>query len=378
MATRFAHPNKNAAKKSMPKAGPRIILGILILAYGVPALAAADGNTFWTRSPYHLGQGLTYPGLGLNIGGYLSVRYEDVKDRDWSIGARDLSLFVSKKLTNRWQLFSELEIGQAVDISSNSVSERDSEIDLERLYGDYRATKEITLRLGKFLTPVGHWNQIHADPLVWTVDRPLTTAAPFPRHATGAMLYGSFSALQNDWDYNVFIDDSDLLDPAQQNELAFEDGTAGISPHNAFKRGAGARISYHFLNDSANIGASFLNYEMSELRERQNLYGLDAMWSIKRMEFSGEWIYRTSLGDLEENERGGFIQAVFPLTEHLYFIGRQERYKAAILTSTAVINSAGLTFRPHPALAVKLEYRGGSHNEVLMPTGWLGSLAVLF
>lgn len=362
----------------MSNPGSRIILGIAILAYGFPALAAADVDTSWSCAPYRLGQGLTYPGLGLNIGGYLSVRYEDVRERDWSIGARDLSLFVSKRLSNRWQLFSELEIGQAVEISSNSVSERDSEIDLERLYGDYRATKEITLRLGKFLTPVGHWNQIHADPLVWTVDRPLTTAAPFPRHATGAMLYGSFSALQNDWDYNVFIDDSDLLDPAQQNELAFEDGTAGISPHNAFKSGAGARISYHFLNDSANIGASFLNYEMSELRERQNLYGLDAMWSIKRMEFSGEWIYRTSLGDLEEDERGGFIQAVFPLTEHLYFIGRQERYKAAILTPTAVINSAGLTFRPHPAVAVKLEYRGGSHNEVLMPTGWLGSLAVLF
>ena len=362
----------------MSKAGSCLILGLVLLVCGSPVLAAADNDGTWMHLPYRLGQGLTYPRIGLNIGGYISVRFEDIKDRDWSLGARDLSIFVSKNLSNRWQLFSELEIGQAVDISSNSVSERDSEIDLERLYGDYRATKEITLRLGKFLTPVGHWNQIHADPLVWTVDRPLTTAAPFARHATGAMLYGSFSALQNSWDYNLFIDDSDLLDPAQQKELAFEDGTTGISPHNAFKRGAGARISYHFLNDSANIGASFLNYEMYEFRERKYLYGLDAMWSIKRMEFSGEWIYRASQGNLEESEHGGFIQAVFPLTQHLYFIGRQERYKAAVLTQTATINSAGLTFRPHPAIAIKLEYRGGSHNEILMPTGWLGSLAVLF
>jgi len=355
-----------------------IILGTIFLAYGHAAPADTSADNRWTHAPYRLGQGITYPYLGLNIGGYISVRYEDIKERDWSVGARDLSLFISENLSNRWQLFSEVEIGQALDISSSSVSERDSEIDLERLYADYRATKEITMRFGKFLTPVGHWNQIHADPLVWTVDRPLTTAAPFPRHATGIMLYGSFSALQNDWDYNLFIDDSDLLDPAQQKELAFEDGGAGISPHNAFKRAAGARISYHFLNDSANIGASYLRYSMYDLNERKNLYGLDALWTVGRMEFSSEWIYRTSIGNQESNEHGGFVQAVLPLTDHLYFIGRQERYKAAVLTTTATIDSAGLTFRPHPAIAVKLEYRDGSNNELLAPTGWLASLAVLF
>jgi len=362
----------------MTRAGLRIILGMLVVVHSSPALADTAGDGTWTHAPYRLGQGITYPYLGLNIGGYISVRYEDIKDRDWSIGARDLSLFFSENLSNRWQLFSELEIGQALDISPNSVSERDSEIDLERLYADYRATKEATFRFGKFLTPMGHWNQIHADPLVWTVDRPLTTAAAFARHATGAMVYGSFSALHNDWDYNLFIDESDLLDPAQQKELAFEDGGAGITPHNAFERAAGGRVSYHFLNDSATIGASFLRYEMYDLQERKDLYGLDALWSVNRMEFSGEWIYRTSLGSLESSEHGGFVQAVLPLTEHLYFIGRQERYKAAVLAATATINSAGLTYRPHPAIAVKLEYRGGNHNELLAPTGWLGSLAVLF
>lgn len=362
----------------MRRTGPRIILQALLLICCWPALADADHDGTWVHAPYRLGQGLSYPGLGLNIGGYISVRYEDIKDRDWSIGARDLSLFFSENLSNRWQIFSELEVGQALDISPNSVSERDSEIDLERLYADYRATKEVTFRFGKFLTPMGHWNQIHADPLVWTVDRPLTTATPFARHATGVMLYGSFSALRNDWDYNLFIDDSDLLDPAQQKELAFEDGGAGVSPHNAFERAAGARISYHFLDDSANIGASFLRYQMYDLRERKDLYGLDALWIVDRMEFSSELVYRASLGGLESSERGGFVQAVLPLTEHLYLLGRHERYKTALLPQSTTINSAGLTFRPHPAIAVKLEYRGGSNNELLAPTGWLGSLAVLF
>lgn len=356
----------------------RIIFGMLFLVYGYPSLADTPDDGLWTHLPYRLGQGITYPRLGLNIGGYISIHYADIEDYDWNVDAKDLSLFISENLSSRWQIFSEVEIGQALEVSPNSVSEQDSEIDLERLYADYRIAREVTFRLGKFLTPVGHWNLIHADPLVWTVDRPLTTAAPFARHATGAMLYGSFSALQNDWDYNLFIEDSDELDPSQQNELAFEDGTTGFSPHNAFKRAAGARLSYHFLDDNANIGASYLHYEMYDLRERKNLYGLDALWAINRMEFSGEWIYRASQGSAEQSEYGGFVQAVFPVSEHVYFIGRQERYRAAILTTTATINCVGLTIRPHPAIAIKLEYRGGTNNELLAPSGWLGSLAVLF
>jgi phosphate-selective porin len=355
-----------------------LILGMVFLVISNSTSADTSTEDTGTHTTYHLGQGITFPHLGLNIGGYISLLYEDVKDRDWRINAKDLSLFFSKKFSNRWQLFSEVEIGQALDISTNGVSDRDSEFDLERIYTDYRATKEVTLRFGKFLTPVGHWNQIHADPLVWTVDRPLTTAAPFARHATGIMLYGSFSALQNDWDYNLFIDDSDLLDPAQQKELAFENGDTKISPHNAFKRAAGAHISYHFLDDSANIGASYLHYEMYDLREWKELYGLDALWTYKRFEVSGEWISRLSSGNVENNEHGGFIQIVLSLTDHLYVIGRQERYKSALLIPIATITSTGLTYRPHPAIAIKFEYRGGHNNEVLMPSGWLASLAVLF
>lgn len=362
----------------MTKPCLRIGFALLLLGYSYSSQAVSGENPSWAPAPYHLGQGINYPQYGLNIGGYISVRYEDIKDRDWTIGARDLSLFVSKNFSNRWQIFSELEIGQALDISPNSVSDSDSEIDLERLYGDYRATKDVTLRFGKFLTPVGHWNQIHADPLVWTVDRPLTTAAPFARHATGAMIYGSFSSAENDWDYNLFIDDSDLLDPAQKKELAFEDSSSNYSPHNAFERAAGGRVSYHFLNDSANVGASYLRLKMYDLRERKDLFGMDALWTVDGMEFSGEWIYRASLGTNERNERGGFLQAVLPLTHHLYLIGRREKYKAAVLTSVATINSVGLTFRPHQAIAVKLQYRDGRDNELLVPSGWLGSVAILF
>ena len=328
--------------------------------------------------PYQLGQGLQFPQYGLGIGGYVSLLYSDLADQDWRITNRDLSLFITKTFAARWSIFSEVEIGDALYVSSNDVNSEDAELDLERLYADYRATPEITLRFGKFLTPVGHWNQIHADPLVWTASRPITTSAPFARHATGAMLYGTVTLSGNDLDYHFYLDDTDLLDPAQRKETAFEDMGSVPAPQNAFKRAAGARGAYHLFNDRLILGVSYLRMSTLELHGRKELYGADALWSWRRTEWSGEWVYRKGLGAAETDEHGGFLQAVLPLAERLYFVGRRERYKAEVQTGTATITTLGLTYRPHAAVAIKLEYRDGHDNAIVAPSGWLGSFAVLF
>ena len=74
----------------------------------------------------------------------------------------------------------------------------------ERLYGDVNASDQVNLRLGKFLTPVGRWNVIHAQPLVWTTSRPLTTLLPFDAHTTGAMLFGSLLPDDTGVTYSVY------------------------------------------------------------------------------------------------------------------------------------------------------------------------------
>jgi hypothetical protein len=323
-------------------------LGFLLLIAGFSTTALPDENSIWNHDAYGLGQGLNFPQQNLIVGGYLSLHYSNLKNQDWNFTARDLSLFVSKTLTNRWQLFSEIELGDALEFSPDGVTASHTELDLERLYADYRATRAINLRFGKYLTPVGRWNVIHADPLVWTADRPVTTTAPFARHATGAMLYGDVDVGGNSLDYSLYADDSGPLDPTQRNELAFEDDTSGTSPHNAFKQAAGGRVAYHFMNDAVQI------------------------------EFSGEWVYRNSLGSTDPDEHGGFVQAVLPLPEHFYLVGRYEKYHAPSISPTATIDTVGITYRPHRAVSVKLEYRDGHHNEIMAPSGWLGSLAILF
>lgn len=351
---------------------------LLLAQCQVPLVRAESAEGLWAHTPYELGQGMNFPQLGVNVGGYLSLRYRDVEDAPSSLSLKDLSLLLSADLSARVNLFAEAEIGEAVSISRDGIDSADAEFEFERLYLDYRARPEATFRLGKFLTPVGRWNLIHADPLVWTVSRPLATSVSFARQATGAMVYGAVPLGDDGLDYSVFVDDTDVFDPEQQEELAYEDANPALTAVGAFDHAAGVHVSYHLLDDRLSIGASYLNYRMADLRETKDLYGVDAFWDLPYVEFSSEWVYRNSRGGAEPDERGGFVQAAVPVGGHFHLIGRYEHYATAVQSERVGIETLGLTYRPHRAISAKLEYRDGDHNRLVAPSGWLASIAVLF
>lgn len=360
---------------------PRALLLALACLQPLPAAQAAPddvADSAWSSASYGLGQGLVFPQWRLNLGGYLSLRYLDLDDVDSSFSVKDLSLFIGWEPGDRWKVFSEIEIGDALTISRDGVDTADAEVEIERLYVDYRARPAANLRLGKFLTPVGRWNLIHADPLVWTVSRPLTTAVSFARQASGAMLYGAVPVGNKGLDYSLFVDDTETLDSGQEEERAFEDANPGIPAVGAFRHASGLRLTYHSLDERLSLGVSYAHFRMEDLREVKDLIGMDVFWETRLAELSGEWLRRDSSGGREPGERGGFVQAVMPLPERLFIIGRWERYRTAVQPQTAVIRTLGLTYRPHRAVSVKLEYRDGERNELVSPSGWLSSLAILF
>jgi hypothetical protein len=342
----------------------------------LPAAHAAPGP--WDHAPYQLGQGLHFPDQGLDVGGYLSLQYENLHRRTSAFSVHDLSLFVNKRFDARWNVFTEMEVGDALKVTKEGHVSHHAEFDIERLYADYRVSPAVTLRFGKFLTPVGRWNMIHADPLVWTVSRPLTTAAAFARHATGAMIYGSLPAAGRDLDYWLFADDTAQLDPLQRKELAFDTPGSSLTLTNNFNRAAGGRLQYHFMGDRLSVGASYLYFEMQKHRGDRNLLGADFHWNTRYVELSGEAVYRTIAGSSRSDERGGFIQAVVPVPHHLYLVARHEHYHAAVLAAAPTLDTFGITYRPRPPISVKLEYRTGRNNTQAAPSGWLGSLAILF
>lgn len=347
----------------------------LALLCAASSVRAADE---WQHLPYQLGQGLYFPQQGLRIGGYASIHYYDLHGQDATLDVHDLSLFVTKQIGARWQLFTEAEISDALTVTHRDFDSDNAEFDLERLYADYHARRGVTLRFGKFLTPVGQWNLIHADPLVWSVSRPLTTSAAFARHATGAMVYGSATVARNDLDYWLFTDDSEDLTPSRRRDLAFNADGSSSTQENAFNHALGGRLLYHLFDDRLSVGASLLDFELRDPQQQYRLLGLDFGWSTPLADLSGEAVYRTRRDTGRVDERGGFLQAVVPLWRRLYLVGRYEQYKAATLAQTATINTVGFNYRLRPAVSFKLEYRYGSNNALVAPDGWLSSFAVLF
>ncbi|HUX73200.1 MAG TPA: hypothetical protein VMV25_04830 [Steroidobacteraceae bacterium] len=340
-----------------------------------PALAA-DAAT--PSQPYQMGQGLYFPAQALRVGGYADLQYYGPDQKHSALSLEDLSLFLTKDVGSRWKFFTETELSDALSISHHQTKTKSATVDMQRLYADYRASDVATIRFGKFLTPVGQWNLVHADPLVWTTSRPLTTTAAFSRHMNGAMMYGTVTLSHNDVDYWLFVDDGKSLSFTSGDDDAYDAFGATSKLTNDFQHAVGGQFLYHLLDDRLSLGASLLRYELKNPRQQYRLAGLDFDWTGRFAEWSGEAVYRTADNAQTPDEYGGFLQAVVPLPRDLYLVGRYERYRNSLPRKTTAVETLGINYRPLPSIVVKFERIEGSNNDPFVPSGWFASLGLLF
>ncbi len=316
-----------------------------------------------SSSSYQLGQGYRINQFGLVLGGYTSIAYSKLNNRRGQLVLEDASLFVSWEIKPWLRFFSEIEFEDAVTIKSNSIGTGDATFSAERLYLDYLMTERSTLRFGKFLTPVGYWNEIHAAPLVWTTSRPLVTEEPFSKHVTGAMLHGTIPVLDLDLDYAIFADDSRDIDPKPVD----------VNFNNAF----GGRLRLFFSSYSS-IGVSYVNFRTDQLKHNPdfNLVGLDFNFKRNQFELTSELTYRFS--DKSNEQKGLYLQAVAPLGKGFFAVGRYEYFDDGKISPNTHLGIAGMAYRPIPGLVLKAEYRFGRRNDKVEPSGFLTSFSVLF
>jgi hypothetical protein len=336
-----------------------ILLGLA--ASSLACLAAADEIP---TEGYRLGQGYPINSTGLRIGGYTSLHAEAPRNGPWRFELSDLSLFLTWQANDRLRFFSELEAGDAFTATEGGRSGgHEARFELERLYGDLLINGSAPIRFGKFLTPVGRWNLLHADPLVWTSTRPVATENLFSKHATGLMLFGNLPLFERRLEYQVYADLTRSLDPHRSE--------------NPFDNAAGVHALYG-LSERLQIGASYLSFELNaDRRRRQHLVGLEAIWRHHRYELSTEWVYRTPQ-DQGPSLWQGFAQGVAPIAGDWYAVGRYELFEQRGDLGTGQAGVFGLAYRPLPPLVVKFEYRLGTHNQQTAPDGFYTSFAVLF
>jgi hypothetical protein len=315
---------------------------------------------------YRLGNGLRIPGTDFSLGGYATGSYERSDDAASRAAIDNLSLFLWWDGSERWKFFGELEYDNLLLTRDGTDGSRRGEngyLSLERLYLDFALTDSIDVRGGKFLTPIGRWNLIHATPLVWTTSRPLTTFLAFPTNMTGVMATQTLANLGSGVEYSVYGSRGDEIRPNPAIDT--------------FSRAVGGHVTVHAGAD-AQFGFSYSGFEQERTRpEGKRLVGLDFVWQHNRYELSAEGVYRYSDIGSAWDERGGFVQLVAPLTQKLYAVGRYETFRVAREPNATQLWTGGLNYRITPALVLKAEWVAGSRNTIGAPTGFLSSISVL-
>jgi hypothetical protein len=335
---------------------------MLVLACLGLSIQATAANDTPEPQPYRLGEGLRLPG-GFGLGGYATASVNKLQHEPARETLDNTSLFLWWEGEGRWKFFSEFDFQNPLNSHSTGREDGDRYLALERFYVDYAFDETTNIRAGKFLTPIGRWNQIHATPLVWTSSRPLVTQQTFPSNVTGLMLGGTLGSL-GDTEYSLYA--------SSGNEIR---ANPDLDPFNEV---IGGHLVLPPLG-GVRIGLSYASFEQKKTRgERKELYGIDFVWSKNRYEISGEGVYRFSENGSNWDEKGAFIQGVAPLDEKLYLVGRYENFHKALSPQATEIWVLGLNYRLTPAIVLKAEWGKSRNNTLGVPEGFLSSVSILF
>ena len=321
---------------------------------GAASAEAQDG--------YTLGDGYQIPGTDWHLGGYATASVTDPQGEPARVAIDNLSMFLWWQGDGRWKFFSEFEYENPISNRSDRLLS-DDYFSWERAYLEYALSDTISIRGGKFLTPIGRWNLIHATPLVWTTSRPLVTTLPFPTNMTGLMVTTTIPSLANGMEVSLYGAGAGEIRP-----------NPDIDP---FSSALGTHVTLS-LSGESQIGFSYVDFEQEKSRpERKQLVGVDGLWTHDRFELSAEAVYRSSNSGGALDERGAYVQLVAPLSERLYAVGRYETFKLSNDQQATEMWVTGLNFRVTPALVLKAEWVEARHNTSQAPDGFLASISVL-
>lgn len=300
---------------------------------------------------------------GLRLGGYTSAGITIPRTSGATARINEISLILTWENESRFKFFSELELEKPLTWDNdNQVHTKQSYVDLERFYVDYNLSDNTNLRGGRFLTPTGRWNQLHAAPLVWTSSRPVATSRLFPTAINGMMTFGAIPLENSAIEYAAFIETlKDQDDDASELK---------------FKHTSGARIAF---GQQANIGINVMSFEeKNRSSTRYHMLGLDFLTHYNGIEILGEAFQRWDTHS-KTSGYGAYLQTAIPLPigANWYGITRIEAFQRPD-EGHQQRWLVGATLRVKPTQLLKLEFNGGSTDQYESPRGFLASFAVLF
>lgn len=308
---------------------------------------------------YIPGRGLHIGETGLVLGGYSSIDLVRDEGAPARLTLANVSLFVMFQLSERFSFFSEIEYENLFSIDTNGdAGSPDERFAAERLYVDFSFNDRLEVRAGKFLTPVGRWNVIHAQPLVWTTSRPLVTEVPFDKNTTGVMLSGNL--FDGRLGYDLFGQFTDELQAAPHGTRA--------------DRSGGARLTLD-VAPGLSLGGTYVGFRSRN--EWFHLVGIDALWQRGPLEWMTEMTFDEGAG-ASGSQWGAYTQLAARILPRVYAVGRYEYFAARGANRGLNQVVLGAAFRLRPYAIFKVEYQILDHSSPLTSAGFRSSFALLF
>lgn len=330
---------------------------------------------------------------GLSIGGYgeanLSQKVSDRSDGHDEADFLRFVLYTGYKFTDRLLLNAELELEHAT--TESTVTASDGSFSLEFGYLDYLYAEGFNARAGLVLVPLGFLNEIHEPVFFFGNNRPEVerTIIPTTWRALGAGVFGSFA---DDVQYRAYLTtslnakgfgSSGIRGGRQKGNRARAEDAAGsvrldYTPHQVpgflvgasgffgntgqNQRFAGKKVDAFLTLWDVHAQYRYRGIELRALAAFGSLDGVEAL-----SKDSGE-----SVADRFE---GWYAEVGYDVMPHLFpqkttqYLAPFFRYESIDpqesvgrgfvrdLTEVAELYTVGVSYKPHPQVVFKLDYR---------------------
>jgi hypothetical protein len=294
----------------------------------------------------------------VEVAGYINFQYlnDDALQKHDFFRDYSASLFLSKTL-GRWRFHSEFNADTAPEYDSDGIHlfpRRPSlSVKLDSAFVNYNARDWLQIQAGFLFIPT-YWRMHRYQSTTLTVDEPLIDQNIFPTALKGGALYGDKYWGDGGVSYIVYggVD--------QQSQ--FQEGTEIVEIEQA--RAVGGKLTLHVPS-----GQFFKTFDVAFHRLhrvapdglRDEIYGVELQLSKSRFEVLGEFDH-ASLdfvhGVRTYIRQGYYLQPSYRILPKLFAVlrcdqlDRDSRYADQ---SNLARQSTGLTYRPIPAVSIKIE-----------------------
>jgi hypothetical protein len=300
---------------------------------------------------------------GLNVGGFTTLEGTRLEGERGTFALDGVNFLLLFEPVHYFRVFSELELADPFEVDDGGNVSSDPNLDVDRLYGEIGASDRLNFRLGQFLTPVGLWNPVLAEPLLWTTSDPLITEFAFDEVTNGALVRGSVFPGAGDFTYQIYGQYLEAIDPEPDPDVEASD------------HGVGFYLKYAGEGGKWSTGTSFLASERDGAWSA--LGGLDAEWYAGPLEVTAEILF--SGGDRDDRRVWGtYLQGVYEVLPRVYLVGRYEHFDPAEGEPDVNLFDVGFAWTPRPYLVLKMDYLFADRSSDVAAPGFRGAFSLLF